>query len=75
MGSIPGRGTEIPQAARRAHPNPKNSRRNYCPTQDVHMARVDKQLLNKKEEDKEEAFLSFLQQDAERLRDASNGHS
>ena len=35
------------------------------------MAHVDKQSLNKKEE--EEAFLSFLQQDAEHLRDANNG--
>ena len=35
------------------------------------MAHVDKQSLNKKEE--EEALLSFLQQDAEHLRDANNG--
>lgn len=36
------------------------------------VAYVDEQLLNKKEEE-EEALLSFLQQNAEFLRDASNG--
>jgi len=35
------------------------------------MAHVDKQSLNNKED--EEALLSFLQQDAEHLRAASNG--